>query len=436
MDRRGLSALSQEEKKVAQEIHGMVSDLHSFLLPYLPLFGIRSESRETGEQFIHGLVSDLPRKSAEPISELFGKERKTFQRFVGCNPWPDELVRRKMDDDIRHTLGHPKGVISLDPSSCQKKGKDSVGVGRQWCGRLGKMENCQTGVYLNYRSLKGHSLVDTSLYLPKDWIRDKERRAKCHVPPEIKYQSHLELADDLLRKYASKLPHQRILADSEFGRDGEWRDSLSSRKEKYLVDIPNNLEIRIVYGDSAIPAPKKVGEWVKAQPEKAWKKFSIGTKSQGLVIMEAIMQKVVTLRKDNSLRNEILLATRYESDRTDVKFQLASWEFRPRLPKLVKFVTYRHSIEEDFQNAKSEVGMGDYEIRSWVGWHHHMTLSMLALWFLNKEKLLRTKTFFPSDSPLGKINHRNSDLFHPAPGHSRADCCQKNHPVQTGKEIS
>ncbi len=403
MNRRGLSTIAPDVRVSVSQIHGLIEDLDEFLVPYKGFWGKRSEPRETGCQYIKGLIANLPRKSAEPMAELFDKERKTFERFVGTYRWPDGEIRRIMREGLAATLGHPDGVLIFDPSAFPKQGRDSVGVARQWCGVKGKRDNCQIGCFLSYASPRGSSIVEGQLYLPEKWADNPGMREKCHVPPEIVFQKKWEIADQLLLNHAQQFPHSRILADAEFGRCGELRDRLAGRGEEYLMDIPKNLEIR-VYRGTFLPGPTTPEEWTNGLLKGAWKGFNIRDTARGVLLLEGIMAKVVTLRDDNSLREEILVVKK-EIATGEVKFALANGGDNVSLHRLLQDWSRRHTIEECFQRAKSDLGMDQYEVRSWVGWHHHITMVMLALWFLEKERITKSRSFSPSDGFIAGLDH-------------------------------
>ena len=385
--------------KVKKQLSGLLTSLNQFLEPYLPYFG-RTEVRETAEQFVGGLLSGIPRKSAEPIAEIFGRDRKSFQRFVGTAPWKDEPIRDAMKKDIAQTLGHPEGVINIDPTTFPKQGHSSVGVARQWCGRLGKRENCQVGVFLGYSSPKGKMLIDARLYLPKEWSENQSMREAAKIPEEIKFQKKWEIIDELLCKNSAIFPHSWITSDSEFGRCGPWRDRLIERNEKYLLEIPKNLNIRPKNNGWFSTKPVKIEKWLSGLSEEDWEVFNVRDTARGPLYLKAVKVGVVTAdEEDQNSRHEVLLVTQTLGQRPEFKYFLTSTD--ASLSILVKVACRRHSIEECFQTAKSDVGMGDYEVRSWVGWNHHMTLSMLALWFLEKEKASRKTAF----SPLHSISY-------------------------------
>src|SRR5512133_3998008 len=188
--------------------------LNAFLQRYLPRF-YRTEQRENATLVIRGLLSGLERKTCEPIASVAGVPRKPIQFFVGAGLWDDEAVMGELRLHVREQLAEPDGVVVIDPSAFPKKGTESCGVARQWCGRLGKVDNCQVGVFVAYASSKGYAPLDRRLYLPEDWAADPARRAKAHVPAAIRFQETWRIALDLLDRSQSDLPHGWITGDDE-----------------------------------------------------------------------------------------------------------------------------------------------------------------------------------------------------------------------------
>jgi len=387
----------------ASFLEGVLESVRGFLEPYLPIFH-RTDMALTAWLYLQGLLSNLPRKSAEPIAELHDVDRKVLQRFVGCSPWEDHKIRGKMIEDVSQAIGDPAGVLCLDPSAFPKKGMKSVGVKRQWCGRLGKKENCQVGVFGSYASPRGRCLVGTQLYLPKEWCENKARRQECHVPEDRKYRKRWELALEVLASI-SVIPHACILADAEFGRCGEFRDLLTEAGEHYALDIPFSLNVRILKNGSVPSEAIQAGKWLKSLPKGAWIRVKTREGSQGDRIFESCWADVTTERKDGTCRRETLLAIRPIETPSDVKLLLVRLPEGTSLAEMVQYGTRRWTIEDCFERAKTECGMAQYEVRSWVGWHHHMTMAMLATWLMEKLRLSKQesqtskKKFPPSDVP-------------------------------------
>src|SRR6476646_7738583 len=202
-----------------EAVGACASRLTAFLARYLPLFA-RSEQRAHAATVIQGKLSGLERKTSEPVATQAGIPRKPIQSFVGWGAWDDEAVTAEIRAHVRREWAGPDGVLVIDPSSFPKKGTESRGVQRQWCGRLGKVENCQLGVFLFYACARGHAPLDRRLFLPKEWADDPDRRGKTHVPREVAYQERWQIALDMIRR-AKGLPHRWVAAASEFGAVAE-----------------------------------------------------------------------------------------------------------------------------------------------------------------------------------------------------------------------
>ena len=230
LDHPEAQALLTDAVVTPDAVRDRADRLTAFLQRYLPRF-YRVEQRDNATLVIRGLLSGLERKTCEPIAIEAGLPRKPIQFFVGAGKWDDEAVMAELRRHVREELADPDGVVVIDPSAFPKKGTESCGVARQWCGRLGKVDNCQVGVFLAYAAAAGYAPLDRRLYLPEDWADDEARREKCHVPPEVEFQEKWRIALDLLDRSLPGLPHGWIAGDDEFGRASEFRAALRSRKE-------------------------------------------------------------------------------------------------------------------------------------------------------------------------------------------------------------
>ena len=208
-----------EEGQVAPEIFDQVLPrLTTFMAPFSETF-CRQEPDQHAQTSVRGLLSDLERKNVESIAYRFGQDRLPLQRFMGWAPWDDAPLRQELTRQVAQQLGQAEGVLVFDPSGFPTSGSESVGVARQWCGRLGKVDNCQVAVSLGYVSGQGHTLVDMRLYLPKEWTNDKARLDKAHVPTDRRgYRSRPQLALDMLQERGAQLPHAWLAGDDERGR--------------------------------------------------------------------------------------------------------------------------------------------------------------------------------------------------------------------------
>jgi SRSO17 transposase len=383
-------ALLADAEISAASVRGCRHRLERFLQRYLPRF-YRKEQRVLAKVVVQGKLSKLERKTAEPIAYLAGLEREPVQHFVGAGLWDDEAVMSELRRHVAQEWSDPDAVLVLDPSSFAKKGTASCGVARQWCGRLGKVENCQVGVFAAYVTAAGYAPVDRQLYLPEDWADDDQRRRLTHVPEDVFFQERWRIALTMVDRVGQELPFGWVAGDDEFGRASAFRAQLRYRGRRYVLDVPCNTLIRDL---SEAPEPgkrlppwRRVDEWAKAQPSSRWRKIGTGDGAKGPKVVRALEAWVQTKDEDGSPGGRERLVVKRTLDREpQVWYGLSNAKSEVPLSDVVVAHGRRHGIEEMLQAAKGEVGLGHYEVRSWVGWHHHVTLSLLALWFLSLEK--------------------------------------------------
>ena len=389
-------ALLEDATLTPALVAGCRDRLTRFLKRYLPRF-YREEQRELATVVIQGLVSGLERKTCEPIANQAHRARKPVQHFVGCGRWDDDAVLDELRGHVREVLVDPNAVLVVDSSGFPKKGEHSCGVQRQWCGRLGKEENCQVGVFLAYAAACGCTLVARRLYLPKAWARDKKRRKECHIPKGIKFQEKWRISLDQLKRCGQALPHGWIVGDDEFGRVVSFRARLRKRKERYVLDVPCNTLVRDL-GESPPPrtrrtgmAPKapfrRVDAWAARQPASAWQRLEVRPGSKGPLVVDAVeAPRVQTQNEKRRIGPVERLVVVRNPTMGQTWYTLSNAAPEVPLAQVVGAHAERHRVEELFEQGKGEAGMDHYEVRSWQGWHHHMTLALLALWFLVLER--------------------------------------------------
>lgn len=390
----GVPELLEDCDVVPKDLEECLTRLKEFVEPFVALLP-RSELRGHGEDVIRGLLSDLERKSAEPIAERAGKDRDRIQYFVGQSPWDHVPLLDELRRQVAQEIGSPKGVSVLDSSGFPKKGEASVGVARQWCGRLGKVDNCQKGLFLGYVSNFGQVLVDERLYLPEEWAKDAGRRDMCHVPKEVKFKTIHELSLEMLEKQRGLLPHRWVTGDDEFGRVPWFREKLRGAGERYLLEIPGHLLVcdaedpprAGMMGRPRKAAFQQAGRWKDEVRQRDWVRIHIRDGVKGPIVVWATRARVKTRSRAKRGRDvEWLLVTRTESETPEYRYYLSNGEVNVPIEEMAHAANARHWIEDCFERAKGRVGMDHYEVRSWGGWHHHMTLSLLALWFLVREQ--------------------------------------------------
>jgi SRSO17 transposase len=381
-------ALLEQATLSPQQIAALAGHLDDFLRRYGPCF-YRQEHRDNAALVLQGKLSGLERKTSEPIAIQAGVHRKPIQAFVGGGKWDDETVNAELRRHVAQEWADPQAVLTLDGSGFAKKGDHSCGVQRQWCGRLGKVENCQVGLFLGYACRWGHVLVDRRLFLPKEWVKDAARRKETHVPKGTRYREHWQIALDLLRRSSKGLPHAWVTADSELGRSSVLRARLRRLSERYLVEVPADTNVRDL--DVPVTGRRKapflrVDRWAQAQPAERWRRFHVRDGEKGPVAVEVLTARVQARHRGRVGPEERLAVLREPGGRGDIWYKLSNAPASLAVQELVRAHGEHHRVEQLLEEGKGEVGLGQYEVRSWVGWHHHMTLSLLALWFLAFER--------------------------------------------------
>ena len=374
---------------------GAVHRIEVFAQPFIASLP-SSESQQHTRTYLSGLLSDVEHKNAEAIAYRHDLDRQTLQHYIGTSPWDHQPPIDELNRQVPAALGRPSAVLVFDPSAFPKKGDASVGVQRQWCGRLGKVENCQVGVYLGYVSDVEQVLVDFRLYLPAEWAKDRKRRKRCGVPKEVRYRTRHELALEMLQSRGPMLPHGWISGDDEMGRPAWFRKELAGRHERYLLAVPSNTSIRDL---EAEPPPygghgrhpkapfQGVRAWCEALPDEAWSRLAVRDGAKGPLGVEIVARRVESKIERRVVGFEELLVVVRSEEGGQLKYDyhLSNAAATTPLAELARVAKAEHRIEECLKRGKSEAGLGDYQVRNWSGWHHHQTLSLIASWFLVKE---------------------------------------------------
>lgn len=391
----------------AADVVGLVSELEEYRALYHDLLK-RREQREQYDQYLQGLLSVLPNKAVETmVLHMNGDDANAIRRaqhFLSAGSWPDQEILERHWGEVAKDLGDPQGVLIIDDSGFPKQGQDSVGVKRQWCGQLGKTANCQVGVFAAYASQHGYTLLDRRLYLPREWVEDAayaERRARCGVPGELTFQSKPELALEMLASIhaSGALPFGWLVCDEGYGRSGSFLDQVAAYTT-YFAEIPVDTQLWQVRPQTAIPEwsgqgrkptrdqllpdeplPQEVRALAAALPASAWSRHTIHEGSKGPIVADFACRRVVTVR-DGLPGPSVWLVLRRNVDSGELKYYLSNAAPDTLLETFVWLSGMRWPVERCFEDGKQEVGLGDYQVRSWTGWHHHMTLCILAHFFL------------------------------------------------------
>jgi SRSO17 transposase len=426
MDTRYAIRKSQllDECQVAPAIfEQVIPRLYTFMEPFVTIFQGQAADQHA-KTYICGLLSDIERKNIESIAYRFGQSRLPLQGFIGWDAWDDEPLRQELRRQVKTHLGQGDGVLVFDPSGFPKSGRESVGVARQWCGRLGKVDNCQVAIYLGYVSSKGHTLVDTRLFLPKDWTKDKARLDKAGVPNASRaYRTRHQLALEMLATHGASLPHGWIAGDDEMGRPYWFRRRLAALGERYLVAVPSNTAMRDLETEPPESSgrgrrPKRpwdsVEAWSQSLADASWQRIDVRDGSKGPLVVEAVKRRVVSRthrRQQGDEETVVVMRYRDRDQQAVVKVDYYLSNAVPETPlwEFARVAKAEHRIEECIQRSKSEAGLADYEVRNWTGWQHHQTLSLLATWFLVRETA-RGKKMDPCDDLTAAAPGYRDDL--------------------------
>jgi SRSO17 transposase len=410
-------------------LKGVLPRLGAFLQPFVT--ALQTPERQTNARhYVQGLLSDLGSKDVESIAYLHDRERQGLQKFIGQAEWDHRPLLAELACQVGRALGEPDGVLVFDPSAFPKQGTESVGVQRQWCGRLGKIDNCQVGLYLGYASRREHALVDVRLYLPKEWASRPRRRRKAGVPDDVRFRTRHELFLEMLDQRGPELPHAWVSGDDELGRCSWFRQELRARHERYLLAVPSNTAVR----DLTAPDPPYgghgrrpqapftgVGRWCAALPEAAWETVEVRDGEKGPVVVQ-VAWTLVQARTEGRVSDvaELLVAFRERQGDGSWKhdYLLSNAPLGTPVAEFARVFKAQHRIEECLKRAKGEAGLADYQVRTWEGWHHHQALSLVATWFLTEETRRGKKADAGADAAAGAVADRRG--AEPGPGLSAA----------------
>lgn len=337
----------------------------------------RVEVRQQAKEYLQALLSPIERKNGWQVAEGLGHQTPyKVQHLLGRSRWEADLLRDELQRYVREHLGEEHGVLILDETGFLKKGNKSAGVARQYSGTAGRIENCQIGVFLAYVSSKGHALIDRALYLPKEWTDDKERCRQAGIPDAVAFTTKPKMARQMLeRAFANGTAAGWVTADSVYGNDRSLQLWLQERQQAHVLAVTGQEMVCIGWEGF------RVKSLVETIPEDAWQTISCGSGAKGERLFEWAWQEVN--HAHGAAWKAWLLVRRSLCDPQE---RTAFRAFAPAdtpLEVLVRVAGRRWSIECCFEQAKGEVGLAQYEVRSWVSWHRHVTLSMAALAFLS-----------------------------------------------------
>jgi SRSO17 transposase len=376
----------------------------AFHAHFVPAFR-RPEQAVAAHVYLHGLLGEQPRKTTERIALTQNVNVRDLQHFIGQSRWAIEPVVARQQLLIADTLGEPDGVVIIDESGVVKQGTASVGVAPQYCGAVGKIANCQVGVYLGYCSPTGYTLADGRVFLPEAWFDDAhaDARAACGIPDDVAFQTKPELALALLQDAVRRgsLPFRWVAVDALYGDTPAFLDGVAALGKWYFAEVACATRVWLEAPVVALPAwsgrgrkptrlrvargqpgATRVDAVMDRLPAQAWTRHVIKEGSKGPIICDVAALRVAVVREGLPGKTVWLVVRRNVDDPTEVKFYLSNAPATTALATLVRMSGVRWAIESSFAEGKGELGLDHAETRSWLGWQHHIVLVMLAHHFL------------------------------------------------------
>jgi SRSO17 transposase len=431
------------------DVHRLAEELVKFHEQFHNCLG-RIEHRRLGLAYLSGLMSNLEAKSAEPMAlEFLGQAGvRSLQRFMKECRWDHPAMESQHRVLLSARIADPQGMLSIDSSEFLKKGKESVGVARQYCGAAGKVENCQSGVFVGYASEKGYGLLAGRLYIPKIWFTPEyaQRRKDNWVPEDLNFKTKLQIASELIEEVTREglFPGRWIGCDAAFGSDQEFLESLP-KAYYYFADIHSDTQVFVKKPTMEVPpyggrgrrpkrlqitsshgAPALVSALARST-KYPWQSGVLGEGAKGPIMAQVKCLRVYPSRNGLPREDSVWLFIRKNPD-GKVKYSISNAPMEMPFAELCKAALLRWPIEQCFEEGKSELGMDQYEHRSWPAWHRHMIYIFLGLHFLLQLRIKFKKNSSTDSAPSaeatgsspaaahahGERGHSNSDLSHPA----------------------
>jgi SRSO17 transposase len=392
------------------DVEGFMDELHGFHEQFRDCF-MRSEPRENFLLYMAGQFSPLERKSIEPIAlQVEDGDVRAMQRFVSDVVWDEKVMLKRYHALVDEDMGDPEGILIFDESGFAKKGDDSVGVARQYCGSTGKVDNCQVGVFAAYASRHGYAFLDKRLYVPQKWFDDGHlsRRQKCKMPPDLPFKTKPQLAAEMYRELRAEriIPFKYVVADSIYGENPDFIGAIEEQVgTTYFVSMRSDTlcwlqgpstEETTVRGKGGTKVKRVVPESEKKPVDFAtlarginsffWYRRKVSEGTKGPIEYEFTKRRITLCKEGLPYKTVWLIIKRTLGANREYSYYISNALLSTRLRLFVWLSGVRWAIEQCFEEAKSELGMDHYEVRKYPGWNHHMLTCILAhffLWHLN-----------------------------------------------------
>lgn len=413
---------------------GDVDAIGDELKSYHRLFQVvfrRREQRYWSLLYLCGQLSDLERKTIEPmVLALLGAEPnavRAVEHFISQGQWQTSALIERYQEVVAEWLGDPRGVVIIDGSGFPKQGHASAGVAYQYCGALGKLANCQEGVFAVYVSPRGNAFLDMRLYVPEDWFdaAHREQWKKCRIPAELPFRTELELALDMLHELVTRgcVPFQWVACDEHFGESPFLLDQIDALDKWYLAEVPCTTRgwLRTPHveppGPSLLgrsrtrprlaknaPRARELRDIAASLPQSAWARYTFKEGSKGAMVAEFAFLRVTAVRDQLPGPRVWAIFRRSLNPQPELKVYLSNAPQTCTQYELAQLCGWRWPVETTLKEGKGEVGMDHYETRTWLGWHHHMAQTFLAHLFLMRLRLVFKKNARADQCPSPPVS--------------------------------
>lgn len=381
-----------------EDLDGWADAFAAFHARFADLFS-RSESRQQAAKYLQGLLAPLERKNTWQVAEAVGDAvPDRMQRLLYHVTWDADIARDRLQAYVVEHLGDADAIGVVDETGFLKKGSSSVGVQRQYSGTAGKIENCQIATFLTYASPHGHTFLDRRLYLPDAWATDAERRARAKVPQAVAFQTKAQQAADMLtHAWKQGVPMRWVTGDEVYGGDPALRETIHRSGRCYVLAVTSTTRVWTRWPELVAPQKSATGRpqtrprlaadapppvavvdlvasWCSAQ----WERFAVLEGAKGPRVYDWGRQRIVEQRDGLPERDGWLLARRSVSDASEVAYYVSNADAATPLRELARVAATRFTVEQCLEEAKGEVGLDQYEVRRYLSWYRHITLSMMA----------------------------------------------------------
>ena len=402
----------------ARDLEALAEELVTYHAQFRDLFQ-RREQREWSAFYLRGQLAEIERKTVEPmVLALKGPDLaavRAGQQFLGEGAWEDEPLLLRHQELVAESLGEPEGVVICDGSGFPKQGTHSVGVARQYCGAVGKIANCQQGVFAAYVSRKGYTFLDRRLYMPEEWFDAAHAavRQRGGVPADLSFQTEPQLALEMVQGLVERavVPFRWVVADEHYGMIPTFLDGVAATGKWYFAEVPASTKVwegeppvepagvgprgrprkhpRVAAG---VARAEEVRQIAARLPARAWQRATIKEGSKGPIEADFAGVRVTRARRGRPGLAGWLIVRRSLTETPEVKYFLSNAPASCPQATLVRVSGLRWPVETALEEAKGELGMDHYETRTWRGWHHHMTQTFLAHHFLVRLRLRLKKS--------------------------------------------